>query len=222
MMIFSYFHVPKVAQHRVLFWGILGAFIFRGLFIFAGISLIQKFHITIVIFGAFLVFTGIKTAFQKKESPNLEKNFIVRFMRKLLPVSDEYHGDKFSFKKNGKRWLTPLFVALVVVELTDVVFAVDSIPAILAITTDPFIVITSNFFAILGLRSLYFVLQHFLKYFHYLKYGLGVILSFVGVKMMVSLWIKIPVLLSLSVILLTLVGTVILSLVFPPKSVNDI
>ncbi len=217
MMIFAYFHVPKPYQHRVLFWGIFGAFVMRGIFIFAGVSLIQRFEWTIAIFGAFLVFTGIKTAFQNKEEGDPSKNPVVKVFKAFFPVTNTYHGKAFFVKENAKWIATPLFIALLVVEATDVIFAVDSIPAILGITTDPFIVVTSNFFAILGLRSLYFVLEHFLKYFHYLRYGLGVILGFVGFKMILAHWIHIPVFLSLLVILFTLLATVVLSLVFPAK-----
>jgi len=217
LMIFTYFNVPKIAQHRVLFWGIAGAFVFRGIFIFAGIALIDRFHWMIFLFGIFLMFTGLRTAFQKKEATDLSKNPAVKFLKKIVPITNDYNKDEFTLVQNGKKYFTPLLLALVVIELTDIVFAVDSIPAILAITTDPYIVVTSNFFAILGLRSLYFVLNHFLKYFHYLKYGLGFILVFVGFKMIIVDWYKFPVFVSLLIILFTLFVTIVMSMAFPPK-----
>jgi tellurite resistance protein TerC len=217
MLIFTFFKVPKLYQHRVLFWGIFGAFVMRAFFIFAGVSLIQRFEWTVAIFGVFLVITGIKTAIQDKEQGDPSHNPVVRLFKKVFPVTNEYHGKQFFIKEKAQWLATPLFVALLVVEVTDLVFAVDSIPAILGITTDPFIVVTSNFFAILGLRSLYFVLEHFLKYFHYLRYGLGFILAFVGLKMVAAHWVHIPVFLSLLVIFLTLIVTIALSLAFPPR-----
>jgi tellurite resistance protein TerC len=217
MLIFTFFKIEKAAQHRVLFWGILGAFVMRGIFILLGASLMSTFHSTTYIFGAFLVFTGLKTLFQKKEQEDISKNKWVQKLKQLLPYTEEFHGTQFLVKKAGKWLATPLFLALVIVEFSDLVFAVDSIPAVLAITTDPFIVATSNFFAIIGLRSMYFVLNHFLKYFHYLHYGLGVILTFIGLKMVLVTYIKIPVFISLLVIFFTLFVTVLLSLAFPKK-----
>lgn len=204
IMIFSYFNVPKTYQHKVLFWGILGALVMRVIFIFAGIELIHKFHWLIYIFGGFLIFTGIRmvTASDVKLDP--EKNPLIKFVRRLFPVTPTFVGDKFFTKIDGKRWLTPLFLVVIMIEATDLIFAVDSIPAILAISDDPFIVYTSNVFAILGLRSLYFALSGIESYFRYLKYGLAVILVFVGTKMCIMDFFKIPVEVSLIVIVFVL------------------
>lgn len=204
IMIFSYFNVPKAYQHKVLFWGILGALVMRVIFIFAGIELIHKFHWLIYIFGGFLIFTGIRmvTAADTKLDP--EKNPVVKLVRRIFPVTESFQEDKFFTKVNGKTWATPLFLVVMLIEATDLIFAVDSIPAILAISEDPFIVYTSNVFAILGLRSLYFALSGIENYFKYLKYGLAVILVFVGTKMCIMDWFKIPVEVSLIVIVFVL------------------
>jgi tellurite resistance protein TerC len=204
IMIFSYFNVPKAYQHKVLFWGILGALVMRVIFIFAGIELIHKFHWLIYIFGGFLIVTGIRmvTAGDAKLDP--EKNPIVKLVRKIFPVTESFEQDKFFTKVDGKLWATPLFLVVMLIEATDLIFAVDSIPAILAISEDPFIVYTSNVFAILGLRSLYFALSGIENYFQYLKYGLAVILVFVGTKMCIVDWFKIPVEVSLIVIVFVL------------------
>lgn len=183
LLIFSYFRVPALCQHKVLFWGILGALIMRTVFIAAGIRLIQQFHWVIYVFGAFLIFTGIKMALQKDKEIYPEKNPVIKLFRRLMPVTQDHDEEsRFFVRKAGRLHATPLFVALLVVETTDVIFAVDSIPAILAITRDPFIVYTSNVFAILGLRALYFALAGIMPMFHYLHYGLSAILVFVGVK----------------------------------------
>lgn len=213
IMIFSYFNVPKTYQHKVLFWGILGALVMRVIFIFAGIELIHKFHWLIYIFGGFLIFTGIRmvTASDVKLDP--EKNPLVKFVRKFFPVTPAFVGDKFFTKIDGKRWVTPLFLVVIMIEATDLIFAVDSIPAILAISDDPFIVYTSNVFAILGLRSLYFALSGIEDYFRYLKYGLAVILVFVGTKMCIMDFFKIPVEVSLIVIVFVLGISMIASVV---------
>lgn len=200
ILIFSYFHVPPSYQHKVLFFGILGALVMRLLFIFAGIELIHKFHWLIYLFGGFLIITGLRMLFSKETVIDPEQNFFVRMVRKVIPVTNQYHGDRFFTRLDGMRAATPLFLALVVVEATDLIFAVDSIPAVLAISDDPFIVYTSNVFAILGLRSLYFAVSGIEKYFKYLKYGLAVILLFVGTKMAAADLIKIPVEISLVVI----------------------
>ena len=200
ILIFSYFHVPSSYQHKVLFLGILGALVMRAIFIFAGIELIHRFHWLIYIFGAFLIITGIRMLFSSDAKIDPEKNFFVRMVRKIMPVTNDYVGDKFFTRVDGALWATPLFLTLVVIEATDLIFAVDSIPAILAISEEPFIVYTSNAFAILGLRSLYFALAGIEKYFKYLKYGLALILVFVGSKMALSHLIKIPVEISLLVI----------------------
>jgi tellurite resistance protein TerC len=184
VLIFSYFSVPAKYQHRVLFWGIIGALIMRGAMIFAGAALIKQFHWIIWIFGAFLIFTGVRMAFSKEEQLEPENNPVIRLVRRFIPVSDSYDGQKFFTVRNGVRMATPLFLVLLMVETTDLIFAVDSIPAIFAVTQDPFIVYTSNVFAILGLRSLYFVLGGVMDKFHYLKLGLSAVLAFVGVKML--------------------------------------
>lgn len=200
ILIFSYFRVPPLYQHRVLFLGILGALVMRAFFIFAGIELIHRFHWLIYIFGGFLIFTGIRMLSSKESKIDPEKNFLVRLVRKIIPVTNDYDGHKFFTKVNGKTWATPLFLTLIVIEGTDLIFAVDSIPAILAISEEPFIVYSSNVFAILGLRSLYFALAGIEKYFKYLKYGLALILVFVGAKMALADFFKIPVEISLVVI----------------------
>jgi tellurite resistance protein TerC len=211
ILIFSYFHVPPQYQHKVLFLGILGALVMRVIFIFAGIELIHRFHWLIYIFGGFLIVTGIRMLVAKETKIDPEKNFFVRMVRKILPVTNDYHGDNFFTKVNNTTWATPLFLALIVVEATDLIFAVDSIPAILAISDDPFIVYTSNAFAILGLRSLYFALAGIEKYFKYLKYGLAVILIFVGSKMALADVFKIPVELSLGIIAVILATSMLAS-----------
>jgi tellurite resistance protein TerC len=185
-LIFAFFRVPPQYQHRVLFWGILGALLMRGLMIAAGAALVQRFQWTLYLFGAFLVVTGIKMLLAKEDGVHPEKNPVIRCVRKIFPVTTEMHGQKFSIQLDGRRVLTPLALVLVVVETTDLIFALDSIPAIFAVTTKPFIVFTSNVFAILGLRSLYFVLAGAIEYFRYLKVGLSLVLVFVGVKMLLA------------------------------------
>lgn len=219
IMIFSYFNVDKKYQHKVLFWGIIGALIMRSIFIFAGVALINKFHWIIYIFGAFLIFTGAKMLFQKDEKMDPNKNPLVRLFKRFFPVSDTMHDDRFFVKINAKTVATPLFVVLLLVEFTDLIFAVDSIPAIIAISSDPFIIFTSNVFAILGLRALYFALSGITQYFHYIKYGLSAILVFVGLKMTMVDFYKIPVMISLFTILGILVISVVASLLFPKKEV---
>lgn len=218
-LLFSYFAVPPQNQHKVLFWGILGALIMRAVMIAAGAVLITKFSWIIYVFGAFLILTGIKMIVKREEEIHPERNPVVRWFKNLMPVTPDYRGDKFFVRENGVRMATPLFVVLLLVEISDLIFAVDSIPAIFAVTTDPFIVYTSNVFAILGLRSLYFALAGVMDKFHYLKIGLGVVLSFVGVKMILAhtAW-KIDTLVSLGVIVLILAASVVLSLVRPKKA----
>ena len=211
LMIFSYFHVSSIYQHKILFWGILGALIMRAIFIATGITLIEKFHEIIYIFGAFLIITGIKMALHGDKKIEPEKNPVLKYLRKIIPVTENYDGDNFFVKRGTKYLATPLFVVLVVVESTDVLFAVDSIPAILAITTDPFIVYTSNVFAILGLRALYFALAGIMPMFYYLNYGLSAILAFVGTKMLISDFYKVPTMVSLSIVAGILVIAVIFS-----------
>ncbi len=217
LMVFTYFQVPSLYQHKVLFWGILGALVMRAIFIFAGVSLITSFHWMIYIFGALLIFTGVNMAMQKDKKLEPEKNPVIKLFKRWFPVTNDYHGDHFFAKIDGRKVATPMFIVLLVIETTDVIFAVDSIPAILAITSNPFIVYTSNVFAILGLRALYFALAGIMGLFHYLHYGLSVILVFVGLKMMAVDFYKIPVEYSLMVVLGILVISVILSTMFPPK-----
>ena len=213
-LIFSYFAVPRQWQHKVLFWGILGALIMRAIMIFAGVALISRFEWILYVFGVFLVFTGIKMIFSKEEEVHPEHNPIVRLFRRLVPVTKEHHDDKLVVRVNGKLMATPLMVVLVCVEVTDVIFAVDSIPAIFAVTLDPFIIYTSNVFAILGLRSLYFVLGGMMSMFHYLKLGLGAVLTFIGIKMLLghTAW-KIDTLVALGVVFGILAASIIASLI---------
>lgn len=215
IMIFAYFGVPALYQHKVLFWGILGALVMRAVFIASGVALIERFHWIIYVFGAFLILTGVKMAWQKDKEIHPEKNPLLRLFRRLMPVTDRYHGGAFFVKQAGGSFATPLFVVLLLVETTDLIFAVDSIPAILAITLDPFIVYTSNVFAILGLRSLYFALAGIMPLFHYLNYGLAAILAFVGAKMMLVDFYKIPIGISLGVVAVILLMSIIASLLWP-------
>lgn len=217
LLIFTYFKVPNQYQHKVLFWGIVGAQVMRATFILAGIALLHKFHWIIYVFGAFLVITGWKLAFGKEREVNPEKNPILKLFRKLMPVTADYEGSKFFLKREGKAFATPLFIVLLVVESTDVVFAVDSIPAILGITTDPFLVYTSNMFAILGLRSLYFALAATMALFHHLHYGLAMILVFVGVKMLLVDIYHFPVAGALGIIVGILAASVVASMLLPKK-----
>jgi tellurite resistance protein TerC len=200
LVIFSYFSVPPIYQHRVLFWGILGALILRALFIATGTALLANFHWMIYVFGAFLIFTGIKLLFVGEEKIEPEKNPAVRLVRRFIKITPEYHGQRFFVRRDGKLWATPLFLVLVVVETTDVIFAIDSIPAIFGITLDPFIVYTSNVFAILGLRALFFLLAGVMEMFRYLRVGLSFVLCFVGLKMLIAEFYKIPIGVSLGVV----------------------
>ncbi len=214
ILIFSFFAVDEKYQHKVLFWGIIGAILMRAVFIFAGVALIRKFHWIIFIFGGFLVFTGLRMLFQDEVKVEPEKNPVVRFFRKFLPVTDKTEDGSFFVSSNGRKFATPLFIVLLIIESSDLIFAVDSIPAILAISKDPFIVFTSNIFAIMGLRSLYFAISGIMKYFRFLKVGLAFVLTFVGLKMVLSgFGIDIPVLLSLIVIIGILSLSVIASLI---------
>lgn len=214
ILVFGAFQVPAIYQHRVLFYGILGALVLRGIFIFAGVALIEKFHWIIYVFGAFLIYTGYKIARDKGTKVNIDDNPILNVAKKVIPFTTTYHGKKFFTKENGKRLATPLMLVLILVEFTDLIFAVDSIPAILSITNDPFIVYTSNVFAILGLRSLYFALAGSMQYFSYLHYGLAVILSYVGVKMLVSDMYKIDPFISLGVIAIIIIISIVASLIW--------
>lgn len=217
LLIFSYFRVDSLYQHKILFWGILGALMMRAVFIAVGVTLIQQFHWLIYIFGAFLILTGIKMALEKDKEIHPERNPALRLFRRLMPITDHYVQGKFFVKLNGRTFATPLFVVLLVIETTDLIFAVDSIPAILAITLDPFIVYTSNVFAILGLRALYFALAGAMRLFQYLHFGLSSILVFIGVKMLLADVYKIPIVIALSVVAGILVISVVASVVRPRK-----
>lgn len=215
ILIFSFFRVDPEWQHKVLFWGILGALVMRAIFIFAGIALIQTFHWIIYFFGAFLVYTGIKMSFHRETEIHPEKNPVLRVFRRLFPVTEDYRGGKFFIRENARTLVTPLFIVLLFIETTDIVFAVDSIPAIIAITRDPFIVYTSNIFAILGLRALYFALAGTMKLFRFLHYGLSFILAFIGGKMLVSGIYEVPVTAALAVVAAALAVSVTASLIVP-------
>jgi len=210
--IFAYFNIPPALQHRVLFWGIIGALLMRALFIVVGGAMLSHFHWTMYLFGGILVLTGIKLYTQKNREVAVDRTMIVRLLKRLFPVTDKHHGAHFFTKQDGRWFITPLFLALVTVEVSDLVFAVDSIPAVFAITSDPFIVFTSNIFAILGLRSLYFLLAGMLGRFRYLKVGLSAVLVFVGLKMLISGMVVIPILLSLGVITSIVGGAIFMSL----------
>ena len=215
IVIFRYFKVPAQYQHRVLFYGILGAIILRGIFILVGAALLNRFHWLLYVFGAFLVFTAIKLLVQKDEGVHPEHNPVLKWLRKMIPITHEYHGRNFFLRHKEGLSATPLLAVLVLVESTDVVFAMDSIPAIFGITKDPFIVYTSNIFAILGLRALYMLLAGIMDKFHYLKYGLGAVLLFIGVKMLIAGWIPIPIVLSLGVVAVLLGGSIVISFLHP-------
>ncbi len=217
LMVMSYFAVPEEQRQRVLVIGVLGAIVLRAIMIFAGAALLNQFHWLLYVFGAFLLFTGIKMWFSAGSEPDLETNPALKFMRKHLRLTDGYEGNALSVVRDGRRWFTPMFAVLILIAVTDVIFAVDSIPAIFAITTDPFIVLTSNVFAVLGLRAMFFLLAGMADRFHLLPYGLAVILVYIGTKMLVIDLIKIPVLVSLAVVFGILAITVWLSLARPPK-----
>jgi tellurite resistance protein TerC len=215
IMIFSYYKIAPAFQHKILFWGIVGALVMRAFFILAGVALIQRFAWTTYLFGGFLIYTGLKMAFAGEVEVDPSKNIVLRFAKKVLPMTDHHDGGKFFLRENGKLFFTPLFIGLVIVETTDVVFAVDSIPAVLAISTDPFIVFSSNVFAILGLRALYFALAGVMGMFRFLKYGLSVVLAFVGVKMVLAHYYKFPISIALGVVLGVLTLSVLISVLFP-------
>lgn len=220
VVVFSYFQIPAQYQHRVLFFGILGALIFRAIFISLGAVLMQ-YHAVVFLMGAFLIFTGAKMMFSGDEQVHPENNPVIKIVRKLFPITPRLEGQKFFVRKEGVLFATPLFVALMVLEATDVVFAIDSVPAIFAITREPLIVFTSNMFAILGLRAMYFLLAGAVDKFHLLKYGLSIVLIFVGLKMTLFTWLldgkKFPIGWSLGIIATTIAGSIILSLAFPKK-----
>jgi len=217
LVIFSAFSVPAKLQHRALFWGVLGALITRAIFIVLGAALLHRFHWVAYLFGAFLIFTGIKLLVNRGGEVQPEKNPVVRLFRRMVPSVDDYSDGHFTVVNAGKRYATPLLLVIVVIEVTDIVFAVDSIPAIFAVTTDPFIVYTSNIFAMLGLRALYFALAGMIGKFHHLKEGLSLVLVFVGAKMLVAGVYKVPILMSLAVIAMLLAGAVVTSLLWPTK-----
>lgn len=218
LMIFSYFRVPAAYQHKVLFWGVLGALLMRAAFIVIGIDLIERFHWIIYVFGAFLIFTGVKMSLHHGKEVHPERNPVIRLARKLIPISRDFHDARMFVRENGRRIATPLFLVLLIIETTDLIFAVDSIPAILAISSDPFIVYTSNVFAILGLRSLYFALAGIMHRFHFIHYALSAILVFVGVKMLIVDLYKIPIGISLSVIAGFLALSIAASIRWPKKA----
>ena len=220
VLIFSYFRIPHLYQHKVLFWGIVGALILRAIFIVAGITLMEKFHWVIYIFGGFLIVTGLRMGLQKHKEIHPEKNPVLRLFRRFMPVTDDMEEGRFFVKQGGRHVATPLFITVLVVETTDLIFAVDSIPAILAITSDPFIVYTSNVFAILGLRALYFAIAGMIQRFQYLHYGLSAILVFVGMKMLLGSVYKIPVGLALGVIAMILLVSVVTSIARSRKSAS--
>jgi len=217
ILILRYFKVAPQYHHKVLFWGILGAILMRGSMIALGAALIAAFDWIFYVFGAFLVFTGIRMAFSSEDAEDLENNTVVKLSRRFLRVTSEYHQERFSVMKDGLRYFTPLFVVLLTIEFTDLIFAVDSIPAIFAITDDTFIVFTSNIFAVMGLRSLFFAVSGVMNLFHYLKYGLSLILSFIGVKMIILQWYHIPIEIALGVIAGVLAISIIASVMFPEK-----
>ena len=215
VILFASFAVPKIYQHRVLFWGVLGAIFMRAVFIGLGAALVARFHWIMYVFGAILIFTGIKLMKEGEAEPHPEKNPLYKLARRMMPAVPEYHGKSFTIIKDGRRFATPLLLVLIAIEATDVVFAVDSIPAIFAISTDPFIVYTSNIFAILGLRAMYFLLAGVIDKFHYLKYGLALVLLFVGIKMVVADFYKVSIGMSLGVIAGLLTVAVLASVIWP-------
>ena len=212
VMIFGYFAVPPELQRRVLLYGVLGAIIMRAGMIFAGVWLVQEFAWLLYVFGAFLVITGIKMLIFANQQPDLEKNPLLRWLRRHIRITDGFHGERFFVRQNGLRWATPMFLVLVLIEASDLVFAVDSIPAIFAVTTDPFIVFTSNIFAIMGLRALYFLLADMADRFHLLKYGLAIVLMVIGGKMLVAPWWHVPIQWSLTTVGGIILISVVLSL----------
>jgi len=218
LLIFTYFGVDSIYQHRVLFWGIFGALVFRLIFIFLGVALLEQFHWIIYVFGAFLIFTGIKLGLEKDKEIHPEKNPILKLVRRIVPITKSFHGPDFFIKRGSRLIATPMFVVLVVIETTDIVFALDSIPAIMAITRDPFLIYSANAFAILGLRALYFALSGVMRLFHYLHYGLAFILVYIGCKMLLENVIHIPTLFTLGVIVFTLTISVILSIKYPNEN----
>ena len=220
VLIFQYFAVPAQYQHRVLFWGILGALVMRGVFIGVGAALLAQFEWIIYVFGALLVVTGVRMAVKQDDAFDGAQNPTVKLVRRVLPLTDDYRGKHFFVVEQGRRYATPLLLVLVLVEATDLIFAIDSIPAIFGITRDPFLVFTSNIFAVLGLRSLFFLLASVVTKFHLLKYGLAVILTFVGAKMLLERWIHVPIALSLGIVVGVLALSIAASLIWPPATAS--
>ncbi|WP_102134650.1 TerC family protein [Candidatus Berkiella aquae] len=217
ILIFNYFKLPLELQRRTLLFGIIGAIVMRLIFITLGVWLVAKFHWILYLFGGFLVYTGIKILVTRDEEPHLENNPVLLWSRKHLRITEHLEGERFFVRKEGLLYVTPLFIILMLIELSDVIFAIDSIPAIFAITTDPFIIYTSNIFAILGLRAMYFLLARLAELFHYLKYGVALILIFIGVKMLIAYWFKVPIYITLSLIVITLGTCIIISRVHKPQ-----
>ncbi len=218
LVLFNYFKVSEYQQQRILTWGIAGAVVMRGIFIAAGTALLNRFHWMTIVFGLVLIFTGLKLAFQKEDSVDPEDNLALKLSRKYLHTTKEFHGSDFFVVKDGVRLATPMLVVLIVVEFTDLLFAVDSVPAVLALSNDVYIIYTSNVMAILGLRALYFVISGMMGRFHYLSAGLSIILLFIGAKMVAAMWYKVPSLISLCVIAVVLFGSIVLSLLRPKAS----
>ncbi len=218
LVIFTYFRVPAAYQHRVLFWGVIGALAMRAIFIMTGLTLQNLFHWMVYVFGAILILTGLRLVLKPSEEVEIERNLVLRIARRLIPVTPDYRGQHFFVRWHGRIAATPLFITLLMVESTDLMFAIDSVPAALAISQDPFVVYTSNALAVLGLRSFFFVLSGFMSALSYLHYGLSLILAFIGVKMILSPFYKIPTGWSLTVIASVLLVTVLLSLLFPPRT----
>ncbi|HEY5705175.1 MAG TPA: TerC family protein [Terrimicrobiaceae bacterium] len=218
VLIFNYFHVPPAYQHKVLFWGIMGAIVLRMMFIVGGLALMERFHWTIYVFGSFLLLTGLVMMRKKNEKFDPERNWAIRTFRRFGRITDRYEGNRFFTPKEGRLWATPLFLVLIAIESSDIVFAVDSIPAIFAITSDPFIVYTSNIFAMLGLRSLYFAVSRFLQMFHLLHYGFAAIITILGLKMLLSEVFEVPIAVSLVLIIFILLVCVIVSLLRPRRA----
>ncbi len=215
--IFSYFAVPRSLHHRVLFWGIVGAIVMRAAVIGAGVALVNRFQVVLYVFGAILLWTAYKLMLSKQEGVHPERNPVVKLFRKFFPVTDSYQESRLFIRRDGRLWATPLVIVLLVVETTDLVFALDSIPAIFGVTTDPFIIYTSNVFAILGLRALFFLLAGFIAYFRFLRYGLAAVLAFIGCKLLIMKWVHMPTGVSLAVVGLLLALSVAASILFPER-----
>ena len=220
LMIFGYFKVAPKYQHRVLLYGVLGALVLRAVMIFIGAALVRQFEWILYLFGAFLLYTGISMMKSEEDEEDLSGNRLLGVVKKIIPVGSEFHGDKFFTIENSKKIATPLFLVLIMIELSDVIFAVDSIPAVFAVTTDPFIVLTSNIFAVLGLRAMYFLLADVAERFVFLKYGLAFVLSFIGLKMLMMHWVHIPISISLSVVFGALGASILTSLIYTKKQVD--